>query len=121
VPVSVSRFEDLIVWQRSKELSLEVYRVCGVGRFSRDWGLRDQIQRASVSVMSNIAEGFERPTALDFARFLGMARSSAAEVRSILQLAHDLGYVSPNDAERLIGMCVEIRRMLISLRKSLGA
>jgi four helix bundle protein len=119
--MSVRRFEDLLVWQRAKDLSLEVYRHCGIGRFSRDWGLRDQMQRASVSVMSNTAEGFERPTEADFARMLGIAKASAAEVRSIAHLAKDLGYLDEEAAQVVVGLCEEVRRMLISLRKSLGS
>ena len=119
--MSVSRFEDLLVWQRAKELSICVYTACGQGRFSRDWGLRDQMQRAAVSVMSNIAEGFERSSNADFARFLGIAKGSAAEVRSIAHLALELDYLTANDARVTIDRCQEVRRMLISLRKTLGA
>jgi four helix bundle protein len=80
--VSVTRFEELLVWQKAKRLCVEVYRVTGAGPFMRDFGLRDQIQRAAVSVMSNIAEGFERNSRAEFARFLAIARGSAGEVRA---------------------------------------
>ena len=87
------RFEDLVVWQRARRLCGAVYGVARRDAFARDRGLRDQVQRASASVMSNIAEGFERGTRPDFARFLAIARGSAGEVRSLLHLAHDLGYL----------------------------
>jgi four helix bundle protein len=114
-------FEDLVVWQRSKELSLRVYRVTARGQLARDLGLRSQIQRAAVSVMSNIAEGFERNSRAEFARFLAIARGSAGEVRSQVYLAFELGYIGDDDYRALLGQCKEITRMIIALRKSLGA
>ncbi|HEX6748203.1 MAG TPA: four helix bundle protein [Longimicrobium sp.] len=115
----VSRFEDLKAWQKAKQLCVDIYRVTGSGRFARDFGLRDQIQRASVSVMSNIAEGFERNSKPEFARFITFARGSAGEVRSQLYLARDLEYVGEKDFGALLEKCSEITRMLVSLRKSL--
>jgi four helix bundle protein len=117
----VARFEELIVWQKSKALCVAVYGATQSGRFARDTGLRTQIQRAAVSVMSNIAEGFDRNSRAEFARFLAIARGSAGEVRSQLHLARDLGYLSADDSATLIEACVEITRMLVSLRKSLTA
>ena len=95
------RFEDIEAWQIARELNLEVYRATGVGAFARDFGLRDQIRRASVSVSSNIAEGFARRTPKDFSRFLTIARASAAEVCSQLYLALDLEYLAQDDFDRL--------------------
>jgi four helix bundle protein len=89
----ITRFEDLGVWLKAKELSLAIYRLSGAGPFLRDYGLRDQIRRAAVSVMSNIAEGFERYSRAEFRHFLSIARGSAAEVRSQLHLARELGYL----------------------------
>jgi four helix bundle protein len=100
-----SRFEDLVVWQKAKVLCVDVYRVTAEGRFARDFGLRDQIQRASVSVMSNIAEGFERSGSAEFARFLSIARGSAAEVKSQLYLAEELGYVDGERSRTLREQC----------------
>lgn len=117
----VARFEELLVWQKAKQLCVAVYRVTGQGAFARDFGLRDQIQRAAVSVMSNIAEGFERNSRAEFARFLSIARGSAGEVRSQVYLAHELGYINERDSGVLLASCTEITRMLISLRKSLGS
>jgi len=87
------RFEDLWVWQQSRILVKQIYGDFAVGRASTDFGFRDQIQRAGVSIMNNLAEGFERSTDADFARFLDLARSSCAEVRSLYHTAEDLGYV----------------------------
>jgi four helix bundle protein len=117
----VTTFEELVVWQRAKELSLRVYRVTARGPLARDLGLRSQIQRAAVSVMSNIAEGFERNSKAEFARFLAIARGSAGEVRSQVYLAGELGYITDEDYRALLGQCKEITRMIIALRKSLGA
>ncbi|HLL82090.1 MAG TPA: four helix bundle protein [Longimicrobium sp.] len=118
--MKVSRFEELIAWQKAKALCVQVYRVTGHGQFARDFGLRDQIQRAAVSVMSNIAEGFDRNSRPEFARFLTFARGSAGEVRSQLYLADELGYIRPEEAAALIAACNEITRIIIALRKSLG-
>jgi four helix bundle protein len=105
------RFEELEVWKSSKELSLEIY---GHFRNSRDFGFRDQIQRAAVSVMNNIAEGFERRTKQDFARFLDQAKGSAGEVRSMLSLAESLNYVPKAEGESL-------QRKYETLSRSIGA
>ena len=118
---SISRFEDLIVWQKAKALTVEVYRVTAAGRFGRDYGLARQVQRSAVSVMSNIAEGFDRNTRPEFARFLMIAKGSAGELRSQLHLAGELEYVQPEDAARLIAASAELTRMITQLRKSLGS
>ena len=114
----IARFEDLSVWRKAKELSLSVYRVTGTGTFARDFALRDLIRRASVSVMSNVAEGFERYGRNEFGRFLSIARGSASEVRSQLHLARDLGYLTAADFDVLYELCLEISRMLASLHSS---
>lgn len=119
--MGVSRFEDLVVWKKSKELSLGVYRHTGQGRFSADTALKDQIRRAAISVMSNIAEGFERYGRNDFRRFISIARGSASEVRSQLHLARDLGYITDSDATALVGLSLEISRMLAALYSRSGA
>ena len=116
----VSQFEELLAWQKAKRLCVEIYRITGQGAFARDFGLRDQIRRAAVSVMSNIAEGFERNSRAEFARFLAIARGSAGEVRSQLYLARELEYINERDSGVLLESCTEITRILIGLRKSLG-
>lgn len=91
---TAKRFEDLEVWQRAKDLTNLVYKHSADGAFLRDLGLRDQMRRASVSVMSNIAEGFESLTQAMFIRYLGIAKGSAGELRAQLYIAKDQGYVS---------------------------
>lgn len=111
----VARFEDLAVWKKAKELSLGVYRATNEGPFRHDFGLRDQIRRAAVSVMSNIAEGFERYSRSEFRHFLSIARGSASEVRSQVHLARELGYLTTEDSAALLQLCLEISRKLAAL------
>jgi four helix bundle protein len=89
----ITRFEDIQAWQEARILVKMVYVLTEEGKFSRDFGLRDQIRRAAVSVMANIAEGFDCDSQMEFARFLGIARRSAVEVQSLLYAALDIGYV----------------------------
>lgn len=109
------------MWQKSKVLCVAIYRVTNSGPFAKDFGLRSQIQRASVSIMSNIAEGFDRNSRAEFARFLAIARGSAGEVRSQLYLACELGYVDEITSRALVRDCNEITSMIVGLRKTLGA
>ncbi len=104
---SIKRFEEILAWQKAKDLVREIYLVCSDGRFSRDFGLRDQICRAAVSAMSNIAEGFGRRSGRDFAHFLDVARGSTLEVQSLLYVAHDLNYIEQTDFERLYKLAEE--------------
>ena len=105
-------FEDLPVWQAARQLVKDIYSVTSVLPFSRDSGLRDQIQRAAVSVPSNIAEGHERGSTPDLIQFLFYAKGSAGEVRSQLYNAEDLGYLSHEKAEALRQSCRDIGRQL---------
>jgi len=115
----VERFEDLQVWQMAHDLCVTIYSLTGDCTFSTDWGLRDQIQRASVSVMSNVAEGFERYSRREFKQFLSYARGSCAEVRSQIQLAKSLGYVTDVDATATYDKCIKLSRAIGGLRSSL--
>ena len=90
---SITKFEDLIAWQEARLLVKMVYKMTVDGAFAKDFGMRDQIQRASVSVMTNIAEGFDCESTAEFARFLGIARRSAVEVQSLLYAALDVKYI----------------------------
>ena len=119
MPRKTTRFEQLEVWQKSRALAVEIYRTSSRGTFARDFGLRDQLRRAAVSIMSNVAEGFGRYTRPEFRRFLMIARGSAAEVQSQLYLACDLGYLSAAEHHELDTRCLEISRMLAALRTSL--
>lgn len=91
---TITRFEDIDGWKMARELTKDIYAITSLGPFSRDFGLRDQIRKASVSVMSNIAEGFERDGKREFCNFLSIAKGSAGEVRSQLNVALDQGYIS---------------------------
>jgi four helix bundle protein len=108
-------FEDMEVGQRARELARDLYAISNQGDFSRDFGLREQVRRAAVSIMSNIAEGFERRGDREFARFLAMAKGSAGEVRAQLYVAHDQGYLSRTEFDRLSAASVEISRMVSGL------
>jgi four helix bundle protein len=113
------RLEDIQVWQKSRQLTKKVYEITGNGDFARDYGLRSQIQRASVSIMANIAEGFGRHSDKEFANFLNMAHGSAAEVQSHLYVALDLNYVGERSFTELCGLLDEISRMSLVLAQRL--
>lgn len=108
----IERFEDIIAWQKSKELTIQIYRLF---EESKDFGFKDQIQRASVSVMNNIAEGFERRSNKEFKYFLYIANGSCGEVRSMLTIAHELNKINTSDYEILISLSLEISKMLFGL------
>lgn len=112
----VENFEDLTVWQDSRELVTLVYKQFST---SKDWAFRDQIQRASLSVMNNIAEGFERNSDKDFRRFLLIAKASCGEVRSMLYVALDLKYINDSDGLKLKNQCLKISASLGSFIKYL--
>ena len=90
----IQRFEDIQAWQEARKLVKMVYSLTNKESFSKDFGMRDQIRRASVSVMANIAEGFDCESKVEFARFLGIARRSAVEVQSVLYAALDVRYIN---------------------------
>ena len=117
----IKRFEDLIVWQKSMSLPEEIYRVTKMGAFAKDWGLRDQVRRAAVSVPSNIAEGYERQTTQEYIRYLTIAKGSVGELRTQLALADRIGHLTPIEASDLVEKCQEIRRMLEGLKRRLKA
>jgi four helix bundle protein len=108
-------FEDMEVWQKARELTRDLYAISNQGNFSRDFGLREQVRRAAVSVVFNIAEGFERRGDREFARFLSVAKGSAGEVRAQLYVALDQGYLNRIEFDRLSAASVEISRMVSSL------
>jgi len=116
--VSVKHFEDLIAWQKARELTRKIYKVTSQGEFSRDYGLRDQIRRASVSVMSNLAEGFDRGGRSEFHQFLVIAKGSCAEVRAQLYVALDAGFISNEVFGKLIGLSHEVSKLIGGLRSA---
>ena len=115
----VERFEDLRAWQAARELVQAVYSLTQEGPFARDFGLRDQIQRAAVSAMTNIAEGFDCDSRADFVRFLGYARRSVVEVQSLLYTALDVGYIDQETFDALYAQCALTKRLVGGLMHSL--
>lgn len=113
------RFEEIKVWQKARELTKEIYRISSSEKFSKDFGLRDQIRRSSISIMANIAEGNGRKTNKDFASFLVIAHGSAAEVQSHLYIALDLNYLAKEDFSKIYSNLDEISKMLMSLTQHL--
>lgn len=89
----IKKFEDIVAWQEARKLVANIYKLTNTGALAKDYGLRDQLQRAAVSAMTNIAEGFDCESKLEFARFLGIARRSAVEVQSLLYAALDVRYI----------------------------
>lgn len=113
------RFEDIAAWQQARALTKRIYEVTKSRSFSRDFGLRDQIQRASTSIMNNIAEGFERNSNAEFSRFLMIAKGSAGEVRSQLYVALDQNYVAEAAFQEMYAEADKIGRMIGSLMEYL--
>lgn len=114
--MSYYSFEDLEVWRRSRALVLQVYTF--TEKF-RDWSLRDQMRRAAVSMASNIAEGAERNANTEFIQFIGIAKGSAAELRTQLYLTVDLGLIANNEATRMVEETKILGAKLEALRRSL--
>ncbi len=112
----VERFEDLYAWQKARLLTRNVYRVTKQGAFAQDYGLTRQLQRASVSIMSNVAEGFERGGRAEFHQFLSTAKASCAETRSLLYVALDAEYLDEKTFARLLENADEVARIIGGLR-----
>src|SRR5271155_816102 len=108
---SIQRFEEIKAWQKARELVREVYKACASTQLGRDFGLRNQICRAAVSAMSNIAEGFSRKTDKEFAHFLDIARGSCGEVQSLLYVALDVEYLLQPDFERLFALASAVNSL----------
>lgn len=111
----INRFEEILGWQKARELTRQVYSISASAAFGKDWGLRDQIRRAAVSILSNIAEGFERGGDKEFVHFLTVAKGSVGEIRSHLYVALDQQYLSQTQFESLHDQAVEISRLLTGL------
>lgn len=112
-------FEEIKAWQKAFEVTLEIYKLTAKDSFARDFGLRDQIRRASVSIMANIAEGNGRRSNIEFANFLNMARGSAAEVQSHLHVALGLEYIERSKFDELYDKLTEVSRMTLALARYL--
>ncbi len=108
-------FEEIDAWKNFRKLVSEVYHITNQQKFSRDFGLKDQIQRASVSVMSNIGEGYERKSERECIRFLYISRGSAGEVRSLLYVASDLNYIDKISFDKIFSSTVAISKQIYRL------
>lgn len=117
-----SSFEEIKSWQKARELNKDIYSITNKNEsFAKDFGLRDQIRRSSISVSSNIAEGFERETTKEFIRFLYIAKASAGEFRSQLYLAFDLNYIANEEFEKLKSEVNEVSKLISGLIKYLSS
>lgn len=116
----IKKFEDIIAWQEARKLVRMIYQITKAGNLSKDFGLRDQLQRASVSTMTNIAEGFDCDSNLEFARFLVIARRSAVEVQSLLYTALDIGYVDENIFKSHFDQAYKTKSIIHALKSSLN-
>ena len=112
----ISKFEEILSWQKSRDLTIAIYKAF---KDSKDFGFKNQIERASVSIMNNIAEGYERKSNKEFSYFLYVAKGSCAEVRSMLYLAKDLNTISPSKFDEFYNLSLEISKLLSGLIKTL--
>ena len=115
----IKRFEDIDCWKKARELTKSVYSISLGVRFSKDFAIRDQLRRSSISILSNIAEGFERDGNKEFVQFLSIAKGSCGEARAQLYVALDQEYISDVQFRSISEMAVEISRMLSGLIKYL--
>jgi four helix bundle protein len=111
----IRSYRDLVVWQKSMDLAVEIYQLCRNLPVEERFGLVAQVRRAAVAVAANLAEGHERRSRADFRRFVSIARGSLAEVETHLELSHRLGYTAKGTAERLESLAGEVGRMLSGL------
>jgi four helix bundle protein len=116
---AITKFEDLIAWQEARKLVSMIYKITSDGMFSKDFGLKDQIQRAAVSAMTNIAEGFDNESTVEFARFLGMARRSSVEVQSLLYAALDVNYIKAESFKAHYDQAKKVQVIIGGLKKSI--
>jgi len=114
--MKIEKFEDIVAWQKSRTLAVNIYQCF---RSCKDFSFKDQVQRATISISNNIAEGFERQGNKEFRKFLYIAKGSCAEVRSMLYVALELKYITTNDFDRLYPVTQEIPRILSGFIKTL--
>lgn len=115
----IRRFEDLEAWKIARLVAKDIYALAGKGGFSRDFGLRNQICRSAVSIMANIAEGFERDGDKEFMNFLSIAKGSAGETRSLLYVGLDQGYMSEAEFAVASARLIECSRIISGLYRYL--
>jgi four helix bundle protein len=118
---TVKSFEELNVWQNAKELVSIIYKFTKTEKFFKDYSIRDQTRRSSVSIMSNIAEGFERGSNKEFVQFLYIAKGSCAEVRSLLYIALELQYIAKEDFSKAKDECMKLSSMISNLIRYLNS
>ena len=116
---SIRRFEDIQAWQEGRKLVKQIYTITETGAISKDFGLRDQLRRAAVSTIANIAEGFDCDSHAEFSRFLGIARRSAVEVQSLLYAALDVGHISPEDFQTHYDQASKVKALNSAFKRSL--
>jgi four helix bundle protein len=116
----IEEFEDLVVWQKGIQMVKQIYVVTDDGKLSKDFGLKDQLRRASVSIPTNIAEGFERRSRKEYVNFLNIAKGSAGEVRSLLRVSLEVGYMDTSTHSQLANLAIELSRMLSKQIQSLN-
>jgi four helix bundle protein len=114
----IERFEDIVAWQEARVLTRQIYQLSGSGNFNHDLGLRDQIRRASVSTMANIAEGFDCESKKEFARFLEIARRSVVEVQSLLYVALDVGHIDEVTFTAFYTQAATVHKLIGTLRRA---
>ncbi len=115
----IKKFEDIVSWKRARSLTKNIYQVTATGKFAHDFGLKDQIRRATVSILSNIAEGFERGGDKEFLQFLALAKGSCGEARAQLYVALDQEYISVVQFETLIRAATEVSQLISGFMKYL--
>lgn len=120
IMVKVEKFEDLIAWQKARELNKLVYQMAQTEPFERDYALKDQTRRSSISIMSNIAEGFDRAGRKEFHQFLVIAKASCAELRSQLYITHDINYINEVQFNKITKMAIEVSKIISGLRTSVA-
>ena len=108
----INKFEEIQAWQKARELVKEIYKASNNLNFNRDFGLREQIRKAAVSILSNIAEGFERNGSKEFTHFLSIAKGSAGEVRAQLYVAKDLEYIDNEEFTKLFSLAEETSKLI---------
>ena len=117
----MDKFKELKVWEISKDLAVEIYKIISEGLLQKDFGLREQMRRSAVSIPSNIAEGDERDTDKESVRFFYMAKGSLAELRTQIQIAYEIGYLNKEQFVRVENICINLGKMLgklIKIRKN---
>jgi four helix bundle protein len=119
MPKKIESFEDLLVWQKGLKLVKEVYLITKDGRLNKDFALRDQLESAALSIPGNISEGFERASRKEYLNFLNIAKGSVGEVRSLLWVASEIGYLEKPQYHEMQEMILELSRYLSNQIKSL--